>query len=127
MKKLKYFLILIAISILLLNTGCNFNLPECVKNVRYLRQTSGSSYAVLIWDSVEGADKYTIYKKESYSDVITEYATTKNCVYGLESNERLYAYESWSFAVEATISGNKTYCSDFVTLEKSKTYADIQN
>ena len=127
MKKQKYVLIFFSLLFLIFNSACVLDIPDYAHNVRYVRKEANSSYAVLCWDSLDGADEYLIYRKNlKRDDSIEELERVTKCTYGLDDNNTLYANEDYAYAVEASVSGNKTYCSKFVTLEKDITYEDIK-
>ena len=124
MKNRKYIIILFSVLFLICITGCEIHVPDYVQNVRYVKRSANSSYGVVLWDSLDGADEYNIFQKEN--DTIKLVATVKTTVYGLESDEQFYASESYSYAVEAVKSGKNMYCSKFVSLENDITYEDIR-
>ena len=101
--------------------SCMTQIPDYVHNVKYVRRSeSNKYYGVIYWEPFENADEYVIYRK--YNDSVKEFDRTTNCVYGCESDERLWINEDYSFAVQAIVNGEQTFCSNFVELSGDEYY-----
>lgn len=116
----KIFLFGLFVALMIFNLSCMTQIPDYVHNVKYVRRSSNSNYGVIYWNSFENADEYVIYRKNN--DKVIEFARTSDCVYGYKSDESFWINSNYSYAVQAIVNGEKTFCSNFVELSGDEYY-----
>ena len=121
MKKRLSLFVLLSLSFILFFSSCMNQIPDYVHNVKFIKRSGYSSSGVLIWEPFDNADEYVIYRKENNDDTrVKKIGTTKNCIYGLGSEESVYIY--YSYAVQAIVNGEATFCSKFVQVNEDEYY-----